>query len=75
MSWGCHPDTITMAIATGKANKSPYKKHSLEWLKIYREAYEIATDGEWPESLKEYLSNLDKHINEKQNAHKTNQNT
>jgi len=69
MSWGCHPDTLSMAQAHGTANRAcpGQEEGSIEWLQAYRDAYAEQNKGQYPESLAAYLSRLDDLILEKGN--------
>lgn len=58
MSWGCDPDTLSMAIAQGAAERTGHPEGSLEYLVAYRDAYEPVGEIEG----NEYLEALDKEI-------------
>jgi hypothetical protein len=70
MSWCCHPDTLSSAQAQGIANRAcpGQEEGSIEWLQAYRDAYAEQNKGQYPDSLAEYISNLDKLILEKRNS-------
>jgi hypothetical protein len=70
VGWCCHPDTLSMAQAHGTANRAcpGQEEGSIEWLQAYRDAYAEQNKGQYPESLAEYLSNLDRSILEKRNS-------
>jgi hypothetical protein len=61
-----HPDTLIVAAARGHAMHSGYIEGSVEWVQIFRNAYEKEANGKYPESLAEYLAILDKWIAERQ---------
>jgi lysophospholipase L1-like esterase len=60
MSWGADPDTLSMAIAEGAAERTGHPEGSLEYLKAYRAAYDPVDDAEG----NPYLAALDKEITE-----------
>ena len=63
MSWGSHPDTLTIAISQGRANSTGCKSGSLEWTKEYRRAY--AEHGcKCCRGFEKYLTSLDERIKE-----------
>jgi hypothetical protein len=64
MGWYCHPDTLTIARAQGIADRTGHEKGSLEWRRAYRDAYERAAGGSYPDSLARYLAALDEGIAE-----------
>jgi hypothetical protein len=64
MSWGCHPDTLTTAMACGQANRSGHEPYGLEWSKVYREAYKQAAGNSYPGSLATMLATIDERIAE-----------
>jgi hypothetical protein len=64
MGWYTHPDTLTLAQARGVAMRSGHEEGSLGWLRAFRDAYERAAGGSYPESLAEFLAGLDRRIAE-----------
>lgn len=63
MGWGSHPDTLSMAQASGAADRTGHPEGSLEWTKAYRSAYEAQNrDEPFGDSLKEYLDGIDRRI-------------
>lgn len=66
MGWRCHPDTLTIARAQGIAKGAGHEVGSPGWLRAFRDAYEQAARGSYPESLAKYLAGLDEAIAEKE---------
>lgn len=66
MSWGKHPDTLTIAEAQGIADRSGHTRDSLGWDKAYPQAYEQAANGSYPESLVKFLQGMDQYIAERE---------
>lgn len=62
MSWGSHPDTLTLARARGLANLEVPDVHSLQWWMAFRKHYAEAAG----EALAEYLARIDESIVSKQ---------
>jgi hypothetical protein len=62
MSWGNHPDTMTMAGAHGTAEKSGHTRGTIAYLREYRAAY-AKLAGNDPR-VKQYLEGLDRQIAE-----------
>ena len=60
MGWGTHPDTITMATASGHAKANTGEYGTLAYLKAYRAAYEELASGE--RGVEAYLQELDASI-------------
>lgn len=60
MGWGTHPDTLTIATAQGKANRSGHEYGTIAWLKVYRDAYEEISKGE--RGAASYIAGLDQKI-------------
>ncbi|MGD1524337.1 hypothetical protein [Vibrio harveyi] len=61
MSWGCHPDTMSMAAAEGAALAEVGNAESIDYRKAYRRFYaEQNREGE--AGLAEYLAELDEEI-------------
>lgn len=60
MSWGDDPDTLSMALAEGAAERTGHPEGSLEYLIAYRAAYDPVGDIEG----NEYLVELDREIDE-----------
>jgi hypothetical protein len=60
MSWGADPDTLSMAMAEGVAERTGHPKGTLEYAMAYRMAYDPVDDSEG----NEYLAELDKEIAE-----------
>ena len=58
MSWGADPDTLSMAIAEGVAERTGHPEGSLEYMLAYRAAYEPVDDSEG----NPYLASLDRQI-------------
>ncbi|NTF17988.1 hypothetical protein G6L37_06195 [Agrobacterium rubi] len=58
MGWGCDPDTLSMAMAEGAAERTGHPQDSLEYKIAYREAYQPVDETEG----NEYLAALDKEI-------------
>ena len=60
MSWGADPDTLSMAIAEGVAERTGHPEGSLEYMIAYRAAYDPVGEIEG----NEYIAALDKEIDE-----------
>lgn len=60
MSWGCDPDTLSMAMAEGVAERTGHPEGSLEYLIAFRDAYVPVGEIEG----NSYLEALDKEIEE-----------
>lgn len=67
MSWGSHPDTLTLASARGFALATGHPEGSLEYLKAFRVGYEKAAGGSYPDSLARLLARMDAGIAERTN--------
>lgn len=70
MSWGSHPDTLTLARARGLANREVPDVHSLQWWMAFRKHYAEAAGSQFSkdarEALAEYLARIDESIVSKQ---------
>lgn len=60
MSWGAHPDTVTMAMVSKIASEKAGGTGTLDYLKYYRGEYELAAFGE--AGTLEYIQELDDFI-------------
>lgn len=60
MSWGTHPDTITMAMVSKTAAAKAGGTGTLDYLKAFRASYELAAFGE--QGTLEYILELDAFI-------------
>jgi hypothetical protein len=70
MSWGAHPDTITMATASNYAKKETGETNTLEYLKAYREVYHSLANGQ--KGVAQYLSSIDSKIASLEKGEKSN---
>jgi hypothetical protein len=66
MSWGTHPDTLTMATASGHAKAKTGECGTLAYLKAYRDAYEELANGE--RGVEAYVKGLDVSIAKMENG-------
>lgn len=66
MGWGTHPDTLTMATASGHAKAKTGEHGTLAYLKAYRDAYEELASGE--HGVEAYLQELDASILKMENG-------
>lgn len=60
MTWGTHPDTVTMAMVSKLAAEKAGGTGTLDYLKAYRASYELAAFGE--NGTLEYILELDAFI-------------
>lgn len=60
MTWGTHPDTITMTMVSKQAASKAGGTGTLDYLKAYRASYELAAFGEV--GTLEYILELDAFI-------------
>jgi hypothetical protein len=69
MGWGTHPDTLTMATASGHAKAKTGEYGTLAYLKAYRDAYEDLASGE--RGAEAYVKGLDASILNMENGTET----
>lgn len=60
MSWGTHPDAMTMSMASTQAIEATGESDSLTYFEVYRNAYEQMAAGQ--NGVEQYLRKLDKEI-------------
>lgn len=71
MSWGSHPDTLTLARARDAASREVPDVNSLQWMIAFRKHYAAsASGGSYSKgedmALAEYLARIDESIVSKQ---------
>jgi hypothetical protein len=70
MSWGSHPDTMTMNGASNLAKNQTGETNTLNYLKAYRAAYFVLADGE--RGVAKYISSIDSKIASLEKGEKSN---
>lgn len=62
MGWGCHPDTMSCAAASGAGNRSGHPWGTVGWLKAYRAFYAADNSESFGGTLERYLGQIDAEI-------------